>query len=144
MFQARNFPLSPEDVSLNPYETRCILAEHFEYAHFDFWNGYGSATVGGCRVGDRVYYAISFCSPVDNFDRTIGRHEVYDNMIDDMRTSMRSVFFLNETTENLTPAQVFQLVLVAHLQKMRQVPSWCGRSPQVAIRNRRKNRSMWK
>ena len=66
-----------------------INYHNFCYGHFKVGDGF--ATVAGGRIGNNVYYGISFCSPKDNFSKQKGRILAEDHLIDENSAKLRGV-----------------------------------------------------
>jgi hypothetical protein len=85
----------------------------------------GQATVGGAKIGNRLYYAVALCSPSDNFSKSRGRALVHNHLINAEHSRKRSVMILPEN-DALPPAQLLKLALEQYLSKLSHKPSWAN------------------
>jgi len=104
----------------------------FTYGHYKV--GSGQATVGGVRFGDKLYYAVALCSPVDNFSKSRGRALVHSHLINTDNSNKRGVMVLDATTAELPPAQLLKYALEHYLNKMNHKPNWV-KNANVDFRN---------
>ena len=111
-----------------------LKPDHFSYAHFRI--GDGSATVGGIRQGNNLYYSIALCSPLDNFSRKIGRRQMFFNLIS-RKSNLRGVYNIRGI-EDEPPPVLLKRALVAHLRKMHHKPAWLRKDNTVELRGKRR------
>jgi hypothetical protein len=118
------------------HRTELLNCADFTYGHFRIGNGY--ATIGGGRIGDKLYYSVTFCSPKDNFSKKTGREHVANHLGYSTFGHLRGVFTLNDELKDEQPAIVLQRAVEHHLSKMRnRKPQW---AKDVSVRFRGKRR----
>ena len=83
----------------------------------------GFATIGGVRIGQKLYYAVSLCSPLDNFSKKVGREKVCANMRDHLSSRQRGVFDISGM-EDEQPAIILKCALEHYLEVTRHLPPW--------------------
>lgn len=112
--------------------------ENFTYGHYKVNSGVG--TVAGFRIGNKLYFGVSLCSPNDNFSKASGRERAEDNLIYAGSCNKRGVMILDENTKDLHPTELLKLALEHHLNKMAHKPIWV-KNPVVDFRpkNRKNN-----
>jgi hypothetical protein len=108
-------------------------ADNFVFDHYCLNDG--TATIGGGRIGNKLYFAISFCAPNDNFSRQVGRENVWHNFVLDDRSHRRAVVDISEVKDE-PPSKVLAYALMQYLKRDKCVPQW-AKNPVVAFRNRR-------
>lgn len=113
-------------------------SDDFTFAHFTL--GQGSMTVGGTRVGDRLYYAVALCSPQDNFSKAKGRAYVRDHLSLAEHNKKRGVFTLHPENYDLPPPVILKGVADDYLSKMRHKPEWAKGENLVFRTERRMNK----
>lgn len=114
-----------------------IYDEHFTYGHYKV--NTGTATVAGFRIGDKLYFGISLCSPNDNFSKSMGRVLAEDNIIFSENSSKRGVMVLDGKTKELHPTELLKLALEHHLNRMSHKPEWAKNHVVTFRPNSRKN-----
>lgn len=116
------------------HRVEMTYSPNFKYGHYKVNDG--NATIAGFRVGDKLYFGISFCSPVDNFSKKFGRMLATDSLVygDGKR---RGVMVLDDETKELPPITLFKLALERHLNRMKNKPVWAKR-PVVDFRPKKK------
>jgi hypothetical protein len=92
--------------------------DNLSYSHFQLGNG--GATVAAGIVDGRLYYGVSFCSPNDNFSRSMGR-EVARNSFSN-KSGNRGVLFNVDMT--LPVRDLLTLALQSALSNMKSQPRW--------------------
>jgi len=97
----------------------------FAFGHYSIGEGY--ATIGGGRIGNKLYYGVSFCSPEDNFSKKLGILYAKHNLAGDQSGHMRGVFIISDEISDEPPTIILQKAVASHLDKMRR-----GRRPQWA------------
>lgn len=110
-------------------------AKEFTYAHLVVNTGF--VTIGGTRIGDKLYYAISLCSPKDNFSKRVGRDYVREHMEYAEFSNKRGVLTLTEHNRDSAPALLLHAAAENHMRKMRHKPSW-AKNPHVKFRTERR------
>ena len=95
----------------------------FTFGHYQIGDSGGTITVGGVRHGDKLYYAVSICSPMDNFSKKVGRRNVEDNFIQDKNSMKRGVISIESLKEE-SPAVVLKAAAQSYLRKSRMLPRW--------------------
>jgi hypothetical protein len=104
-----------------------ILQDNFTYGHFCIGSGF--ATICGGRIGNNLYYGVSFCSPEDNFSKKSGRDKAVEHLIEVKHGNLRGVLNLADIADE-QPALILQEAVRNHLAKMRnRKPQWAKNSP---------------
>lgn len=119
-------PKSPEvgfDFGDELHREYLSWADEFTFAHLKVNNG--AMTVGGSRIGDRLYYAVSLCSPQDNFSKAKGRAYVKEHLVSSEHSKKRGVLQLSEE-KRWPPAIILKTAAETHLSKMRHKPVWAN------------------
>jgi len=113
----------------NQAHRTCVLAtayddsRNFTFGHYKIGDSGGTITVGGVAHGDRLYYAVSICSPLDNFSKRVGRKNVEDNFVQDKNSMKRGVVSIADIRgEN--PAIVLKRAAQSYLRKNKMLPKW--------------------
>jgi len=121
----------------NHHDRRNVTLDRmFTYNHFQIGSNYinlndfmkeknnnvGFATIGGLRVGNLLYYAVSLCSPIDNFSRYMGRQFVNQNMKVDS-SKKRGILDISKLADEPPPV-VLKYALEHYLKKTRRLPIW--------------------
>lgn len=109
---------------------------NFCYGHYVV--GKGQATVGGIRLGNKLYYAVALCSPNNNFSKMTGRDYANGHFIVNKYSNKRGVIILNDALCAQPPAILLKLALEKHLFKMRNKPHWT-RNAEVDFRTTRRH-----
>lgn len=109
--------------------------KNFTYGHYKVNDGVG--TVGGFRIGNKLYYAISICSPKDNFSKTKGRQKVFKNLINTESSKKRGVMILDNSAIDIHPTELLKTVFENFLNRMSHKPTWL-KNPIVDFRGSRK------
>jgi len=123
---SRKFDISDE------LERESMVCDHnFSYDHYCLDDGV--ATVGGGKIGDKLYFTISFCAPNDNFSRRIGRDNVCDNFVSEDCSHRRAVIDISSMKDN-PPTLVLAYALMEYLKRGKCVPQW-ARNGVVSFRN---------
>jgi len=129
---------------VNPFEFNFGSTDHryklvndlnFTYDHYKLNDG--AATVGGGRIGNLLYFSVSFCSPKDNFSRKHGRQNIYENIIYDDCSHRRAIIDISEVVGD-PPALVLMFALYEYINRGRNVPQW-ARDPVISFRNKQRN-----
>jgi hypothetical protein len=109
----------------------------FTFGHYKVGPGY--ATIGGARIGDELYYSVTFCSPEDNFSKAEGRLNVYDRLCEPEYGHLRGVLRLLEAEDDTPPAIILKRAVEVHLTKMRsdKKPQWT-KGATVEFRGKRR------
>jgi hypothetical protein len=114
-------------------------AKDFTFAHFSL--GRGSMTIGGTRIGDKLYYGVALCSPQDNFSKAKGRAYVREHLTLPEKSGKRGVFVLEGWAGGATPpALLLSEAAKRHLKKMRHKPKWTAGASPVFRTNRKSGR----
>jgi hypothetical protein len=122
------------DFSNEIYRQILCQTKEFTYGHYSV-NG-GTITIGGTVVNKKLYFAISMCSPEDNFSKKLGRNYVIENLIDPSNSKMRGVYPRYDLAldDAKKPADVLKTALESHLRNMRQRPHWMAKNVEVLFR----------
>jgi len=104
------------------HREKILNDKNFCYGHYTVNNG--TATLAGLRIGDNLYYGISFCSPLDNFSKEKGRGNAEYNLAHASGSQKRGMMALDETTKDMSPTELFKIALEKHLTKMVNKPMW--------------------
>jgi hypothetical protein len=121
-------------LNLKTQESRIEMAgcKYSTYGHYNVNEGF--ATVLGCRVGDKIFYGISMCSPDEkNFSKKEGRRLAIKHLVDNNESHMRGMYKLPDSDVNDSSAIILSRVLHRHLNIMRRLPDW-ARCPRVDFR----------
>lgn len=110
-----------------------VLARNFAYDHYCLNDGV--VTVGGGKIGDKLYFTIAFCAPSDNFSRRVGRAIVQENFVNEDRSHRRAVVDIFKVKKE-SPSIVLAYALMAYLQRGKCVPQW-ARNGVVSFRHDR-------
>ena len=106
------------------------------YGHFKV--GPGFATIAGARLGDRLYYGITFCSPEDNFSKKVGRAKSSWRLSCDPRGCFRGVLRLDGEIDKVQPAIVLKRAVEYYLSKeTSRRPQWT-KGATVEFRGKRR------
>lgn len=101
------------------------LDPNFVYGHYQIgYRNSGFATIGGTRVGNKLYYSVALCSPNDNFSKSVGRELVKFHMQQDESSRKRGILELDSNMIPEQPAVVLKHALEVHLNKTRHLPGW--------------------
>ena len=107
----------------------CVLStayndsRNFTFGHYKIGDSGGTITVGGVVHGDKLYYAVSICSPLDNFSKRVGRKNVEDNFIQDKNSIKRGVVSVLDIKDE-NPAIVLKRAAQVYLRKNKMLPKW--------------------
>ena len=101
------------------------------FCYFKLNSGY--ASVFGARIDNKVFYAISMCSPLDNFSKRKGRELAYNSFVE-ADSSKRGVMIIDNSEASI--GEILKLSLETHLKKMRRRPNWV-KNPIVSFRTKR-------
>ena len=123
------------DISDSHARRSMVGNRNFSYDHYCLNDGV--ATVGGGKIGDKLYFTVSFCAPCDNFSRKIGRYNICYNFIDDDRSHRRAVVDISKVKDE-PPSMVLAYALMAYLQRGKCVPQW-ARNGVVSFRSNRRS-----
>lgn len=112
---------------ISSFEARFAMVNdrNFSYDHYCLNNG--TATVGGGKLGNKLYFSVSFCAPNDNFSRKTGRIYVADNFISDDRSHRRMVLDISSVKDE-PPTVVLMYALAEYLKRGKCVPQWAKNS----------------
>jgi hypothetical protein len=105
-------------------EARRLLADDPNFTHAYFKGDKGYASVGGIRIGNKLYYAISLCSPSDNFSRVDGRLMVNYHFCDEATGSKRGMIELDDEQVKERAGVVLLRALKRFVERGRHVPYW--------------------
>lgn len=108
-----------------------LRSPDISYAHFNV--GAGKATVVGGITNGKLYYAVSFCSPIDNFDKRIGRETACYYFINN--ANKRSL--INADLTALSPPEALIMALRHYLRGQRHLPTWL-KGANISLRGRYK------
>lgn len=131
----REINWSDPDFDFGSYYDRSVLnrSRDFTFAHFRV--GPGFSTIAGGRIGNKLYYGVTFCSPEDNFSKKFGREHAVKNLMDQDYSHMRGVLYLEGPLENVQPAIILKRAVETHLRKMQWCrPQW-SKGATVEFRN---------
>ena len=113
---------------------RYILTESRDMVYDHFNVSDGIATVGGWKIGDKLYFSVSFCAPEDNFSRKLGRDIVAGSLCcSDSRR--RAVIDISKVNDEAPPI-VLLYALTEYLKRGKGIPQWAKNSV-VSFRTRR-------
>jgi len=110
-------------------------SNEFTFAHLKV--GDGAMTVGGTRVGDKLYYAVALCSPEDNFSKAKGRAYIREHIQYPEHSKKRGVLKLAPEAGELPPAIILKTAAELYLSKMSHKPAW-ARKATVHFRTERR------
>lgn len=99
-------------------------SKEFTFAHLKV--GKGAMTIGGTRIGNKLYYAVALCSPKDNFSKSKGRKCVREHLTYQEYSRKRGIFELNPESNEMPPALILRAAAVVYLSKMRHKPVWAN------------------
>jgi len=134
---SEDYDVTAEDFSFGILRHRSMLYNSvaFTYGHYKIGSGF--ATIGGTRIGDKLYYGVTFCSPEDNFSKKSGRRYSRRNLTRHEYSHMRGIFSLGSAIDQ-QPALVLKEAVEAHLVKMRGLrPQW-SKGAAVEFRGKRR------
>ena len=127
-----DIPITTDSFNFGNQWHREVLTEcpEFTYGHYNVCGGV--ITIAGARVGDKLYYGLSMCSPEDNFSRSRGRKIATARLTYSSDSHLRGVFFGN--LGDMTPGEAFRYAVDEHLGKMRHRPHWIKKDFEVNFR----------
>lgn len=136
--------LEPSQFDFGSASNRVELTEdpNFTFGHYKV--GVGNATVCGAKVGDKLYYAVTFCSPEDNFSKEAGRIFALDHFIEEEYSHLRGVMCADDSSDELPPAIMLKDAVSHRIGRMRpdRKPQWIKRAGgDIDFRRPKKNRA---
>jgi hypothetical protein len=110
--------------------------ENFTFGHYSVDSGY--ATVAGGRVGNKIYYGISFCSPDSSFSKEEGRKRAMGHLIERGSSHKRGVF-VSDNLDEMAPSLVFYNCLQYFLNRKHtfKKPIWMNKIPTIDFQNKK-------
>ena len=98
-------------------------SKSFTFGHYNVGDSGGVITVGGAVCDGKLYYAVSICSPLDNFSRKVGRKNVEHNFIHDKNSVKRGVVNVVDVVDK-SPATVLKEAAQYYLRNNKSLPKW--------------------
>ena len=125
-----------QSLSTRAYRLLLTMDENFTFGHYQIGadlflkdgelcgnSNVGYATIGGVRIGNRLFYSVAMCSPVDNFSRKEGRLRVIKHMRDTEYSNKRGILDISHIADE-QPAIVLKYALEKYLSGCRNLPPW--------------------
>jgi len=122
--------------ALQSHREALAKSPEFTYGHYSVCGG--TITVAGARVGDKLYYGLSMCTPEDNFSKDKGRKIATARLTYSSDSHLRGVFF--GALGDMAPGEAFMYALEDHIYKMRHRPHWIKKDYEVDFRGPKKPR----
>ena len=133
--EALKDPTMEFDFANEQHREYLCWSKEFTFAHLKV--GKGAMTIGGTRIGNKLYYGVALCSPEDNFSKAKGRGYVREHLSHQEHSRKRGMFELASRSDEMPPAIVLRAAAVVYLSKMRHKPAWADNT-YVEFRTQRR------